>query len=248
MPGARSTGRDHTHLEVEDYDRIFGVLERVQDAESLTEFTGELHEALGTRFDLRNTTCFTGPTYDALFDDPQPVLQGRMLPLFRIYHAGLRYDDVFRLPEAHAILARTAALSAHELKDLPTPTRDYLARLRDSDLDGVRTIYLRHPGGHSLIGLFSHEAHPPKADMAVLRLLGKQLAAIARHLPEHRAPALTKLTRRQQEVAQLVAQGLTNAEIAAVLVVAEDTVKKHMSQILAVTGCRSRTELALCLG
>lgn len=44
-----------------------------------------------------------------------------MLPLFRIYHAGLRYDDVFRLPEAHAILARTAALSAHELKDLPHP-------------------------------------------------------------------------------------------------------------------------------
>jgi DNA-binding NarL/FixJ family response regulator len=38
---------------------------------------------------------------------------------------------------------------------------------------------------------------------------------------------------------------MSNAEIAATLVIAEDTVKKHVSHVLSVTGCRSRTELAL---
>ncbi len=63
--------------------------------------------------------------------------------------------------------------------------------------------------------------------------------------PPSRVGRLDRLTRRQREVAALVAQGMSNAEIAATLVIAEDTVKKHVSQVLSVTGCRSRTELAL---
>ncbi len=52
------------------------------------------------------------------------------------------------------------------------------------------------------------------------------------------------LSRREREVAELVAEGLTNREIAERLVIAERTAEGHVEQIRNKLGFRSRTQIA----
>lgn len=65
--------------------------------------------------------------------------------------------------------------------------------------------------------------------------------------PGRDADALPALTRAERAVARHVATGATNAEIAAELVLAEGTVKNHVSAIMRKLGSRDRTALALAL-
>jgi DNA-binding CsgD family transcriptional regulator len=62
--------------------------------------------------------------------------------------------------------------------------------------------------------------------------------------PRRRAPAAPVLTPREQAVARLVAEGLTNAEIARQLFVSAKTVEYHLGNAYAKFGVRNRAQLA----
>jgi DNA-binding NarL/FixJ family response regulator len=78
---------------------------------------------------------------------------------------------------------------------------------------------------------------------AVTRRLISEFTRL-RPKPEDAPPAavLAALTPRETQVMRLVAEGLSNTEIAARLVVTEETVKTHVSRMLSKLGLRDRTQ------
>jgi DNA-binding NarL/FixJ family response regulator len=61
--------------------------------------------------------------------------------------------------------------------------------------------------------------------------------------PPHAAAKPGKLSAREQELVTLVAQGATDAQIAAQLYISIRTVRSHLDRIWDKTGCRRRADL-----
>jgi DNA-binding NarL/FixJ family response regulator len=79
---------------------------------------------------------------------------------------------------------------------------------------------------------------------AVTRRLISEFARLPPRAADQRAPsaATAELTQRETEVLRLLAEGLSNPEIAGRLVVTEETVKTHVSRVLHKLGLRDRTQ------
>lgn len=84
-------------------------------------------------------------------------------------------------------------------------------------------------------------------------LMARLLAATRRSLPPESAARpetdspLARLTRRESDVAQQIARGATNKEVARALGISERTVKAHTGAIFDKLGARDRLQLALMI-
>lgn len=99
-------------------------------------------------------------------------------------------------------------------------------------IDGVRVVaagqaILSPTDTHKLIGRYASRAEETRTARARSRL--------------------DALSEREREIAVLVAGGASNAEIAADLVVAEATVKAHVSHILTKLDLDNRVQVAICV-
>jgi DNA-binding NarL/FixJ family response regulator len=109
---------------------------------------------------------------------------------------------------------------------------------------GARGYLTKHAGGAEIRQALQHVLDDHAAvDPAVQHHLVDAIAAAA---PAHGLPPGLRLpdglTAREAEVLSLIANGLSNTEIAERLVVSEGTVKSHINHLLAKTGARDRVQ------
>lgn len=88
-----------------------------------------------------------------------------------------------------------------------------------------------------------HEGNPP-LDPDIAQMLWSYFQGVFPYEGEI-PPYLEKLTRREQEVLELIVRRKTNKEIAEALVVSEKTVKTHVSNMLHKLHLSNRTELRM---
>jgi len=126
-----------------------------------------------------------------------------------------------------------------ELADLDLPL---LALLPHEELagevwaTGAAGLLLRETGGARLVIAIQAVARD-------LRVLDPQLAPAVGAPPSLEEPPLSEtLTPREQEVLQLLAEGLSNRAIAQELNISEHTVKFHVNAIMGKLDAQSRTE------
>jgi DNA-binding NarL/FixJ family response regulator len=90
----------------------------------------------------------------------------------------------------------------------------------------------------------AHAGETMIAPTVATRLV-EAIAQRAAHSPPASSPHAARLTRREHEVLELLAQGYANKRIARELGIAEKTVKGHVGRVLAKLGVADRTQAAL---
>lgn len=90
-----------------------------------------------------------------------------------------------------------------------------------------------------------HSGDAVVAPSTTRRLLDRFAPMLPSGAKEPRHKELERLTDREREVMVLVAQGLSNGEIAARLVLSEATVKTHVGRILTKLGLRDRVQVVV---
>jgi DNA-binding NarL/FixJ family response regulator len=77
------------------------------------------------------------------------------------------------------------------------------------------------------------------------QLMRRLMQGIAARSTEATGPTLEMLSQRERQVAEAVARGATNKEIARVMDITERTVKAHLSSAFEKLGVRDRMQLSL---
>jgi DNA-binding NarL/FixJ family response regulator len=153
-----------------------------------------------------------------------------------------------RMPELGGIEAtrRITGVAGSEVKVLVLTTFDLDEYVYEALRAGASGFLLKDASADEL----AHAVRVVASGDALLapNITKRLIVEFSRLTEAPRTPAKGKvgdLTDRETEVLCLIAQGLSNAEIAGRLVLAEQTVKTHVSRILVKLGLRDRTQAAV---
>ena len=136
-----------------------------------------------------------------------------------------------QLPRQRVLILTTFGLDQYILEALRAGASGFL--LKDAPTQEVVAAVRAVAAGDAVLSA------------AVTRQL---LDQVARRLPaavSRRPEELDLLTEREHEVLRMLANGLSNAEIAEALVVSEATVKSHVSHLLGKLGLRDRVQAVI---
>jgi DNA-binding NarL/FixJ family response regulator len=136
-----------------------------------------------------------------------------------------------RLPRQKILILTTFGLDGYIIEALRAGASGFL--LKDAPTAKVVEAVRAVAAGDAVLS--------PAVTRQLLDQVGRRLPAAVSQEPE----GLAQLTEREREVLRMLAAGLTNAEIARVLVVSEATVKSHVSNLLGKLDLRDRVQIVV---
>jgi DNA-binding NarL/FixJ family response regulator len=173
-------------------------------------------------------TASDGEEVMALVADLRPdiVLMDLRMPRCDGVEATRRLRDAY--PDIKVIVLTTYSDDRSVLDALRAGARGFLTK--DAGADEIQEAIWAVERGEAAI------------DPAVQRHVVDALARTPSEEPPNEADLPDGLTPREAEVLTLIAEGLTNTEIAARLVVSEATIKSHINHLFTKTGVRDRAQ------
>ena len=137
-------------------------------------------------------------------------------------------EAIRRLPNQRVLVLTTFGLDEYIVEALRAGASGFITKDVPTDelIRAVRVV----AAGDALL--------TPAVTRQLLDRVARRLPAPVRGGPQE----LAELTEREREVLELLARGLSNAEIAQALIVGEATVKTHVSNVLMKLGLRDRVQ------
>ena len=139
-------------------------------------------------------------------------------------------------PRVAVVILTTYADDESVLEALRAGARSYLTK--DADRADIASALQAAAGGLSVLDARVQAASGRGGDFGCLGHVG--VRRLRRTVEVRPLAPPDGLTQREAEILTLIAQGLTNPEIAARLFLSNHTVKTHISRIFAKTGSRDR--------
>ena len=175
--------------------------------------------------------------------------------MIQVLATGASYDDALQLYREHRPdlllmdirMGAQTGLDAAEVILKEDPAARILFLTTFSDEDYIKRTLLIGAKGYLLKQDYEHIIPALKAVHAGQTVYGSEIMqALPRLLNQQPAgTAKEDLSEREQEIWQLIAEGLSNREIAARLYLSDGTVRNYVSALLQKCGQRDRTQLAI---
>jgi len=156
---------------------------------------------------------------------PDVILMDLIMPNMDGVEATRRVKQVS--PRSQVVVLTSYHEDEHIFPALKAGALSYI--LKDVSADELASAVRKAAAGEAVL-------HPRVAARVIKELQGKR---------EDKLNPFTELSEREMEVLKLIADGMSNAEMAAKLVLSEKTIKGHVSNILSKLHLADRTQAAV---
>lgn len=239
-----------TRLGIADYEAVLGFLEEAQTVDGLAPITPELLDRLAQLADCEWASFFEVDYSCRVHTHYIPcAAEGGTLSELEDEWWTTRRTVEFRRYKSSDLLGPVLLSDAFSLAE--RTDRDFNINFRDHGFADQIHVNLDPTRNWKAEIVVYRSGDLGERERLILKLLRPHLVAMYRRAEalrrlttasgEFDADALSALTPREREVMRYVAEGLTNHEIAAALVVELGTVRKHLEHVYEKLGVHSRT-------